>query len=99
MREGGIGIEHALCGSVRISRRDTAGGIVTAVEAMFYFFFLLLTAYVHALGSNDDLDRRPSTDPHVTIHLCTCGLMRRAHRSIARELLHGTGQGRTDVSL
>ncbi len=44
MREGGIGIEHALCGSVRISRRDTAGGIVTAVKAMFYFFFLLLTA-------------------------------------------------------
>ncbi len=23
LREGGIGIEHALCGSVRISRRDT----------------------------------------------------------------------------
>ncbi len=32
MREGGIGIEHALCGSVRISRRDTLDENLGLVE-------------------------------------------------------------------
>ena len=32
VREGGIGIEHALCGSVRISRRDTLDENLGLVE-------------------------------------------------------------------